>query len=105
MALTSFFSNLTDMFHELLNAERFVDVTLACDNNTLKCHKVRITLTAAEVSSPSTILNNDYLLGRSISMFLVFPKTPRREPVQASNHHHATRNRIRRPSIYHRVRL
>lgn len=38
------FSNLTDMFHELLNAERFVDVTLACENNTLKCHKVRIAL-------------------------------------------------------------
>lgn len=30
------------MFHELLNAEKFVDVTLACESNSLKCHKVRI---------------------------------------------------------------
>lgn len=32
--------NLTDMFHELLNSEKFVDVTLACEHNLLKCHKV-----------------------------------------------------------------
>lgn len=35
------FRNLTDMFHELLNTEKFVDVTLACEHNLLKCHKVR----------------------------------------------------------------
>ncbi|CRK88125.1 CLUMA_CG001910, isoform A [Clunio marinus] len=33
-------NNLTDMFHELLNSEKFVDVTLACEHNSLKCHKV-----------------------------------------------------------------
>ncbi|KAG5671683.1 hypothetical protein PVAND_001868 [Polypedilum vanderplanki] len=33
-------NNLTDMFHELLNTEKFVDVTLACEHNYLKCHKV-----------------------------------------------------------------
>ncbi|CAO1438721.1 unnamed protein product [Diamesa hyperborea] len=31
---------MTDMFHELLNAEKFVDVTLACEHNSLKAHKV-----------------------------------------------------------------
>ncbi|CAH1727174.1 unnamed protein product [Chironomus riparius] len=33
-------NNLTDMFHELLNSEKFVDVTLACEHNSLKAHKV-----------------------------------------------------------------
>lgn len=36
------FRNLTDMFHELLNTEKFVDVTLACERNLLKCHKVSL---------------------------------------------------------------
>lgn len=38
-------------------------------------------------------------------MLIVFPKNPCRESVQASNHHNATRNCIRRPSVHHWVRL
>lgn len=30
------------MFHELLNTEKFVDVTLVCDHESLKCHKVTL---------------------------------------------------------------
>lgn len=33
-------NNMTSVFHELLEAESFVDVTLACQHNSLKAHKV-----------------------------------------------------------------
>lgn len=33
-------SNLTNVFDQLLQNESFVDVTLACDNNSIKCHKM-----------------------------------------------------------------
>ena len=33
-------SNMTSVFHELLEAQSFVDVTLACEDNSLKAHKV-----------------------------------------------------------------
>lgn len=98
------FSNLTDMFHELLNAEKFVDVTLACENSSLKCHKVRnefeITfLVLSFTQFPS------FLLGRAFSMFIIFPKTSHRKSLQASNHHHATRGGLCRSSVHHWVCL
>lgn len=34
-------SNMTSVFHHLLRTEAFVDVTLACNEYTLKAHKVR----------------------------------------------------------------
>lgn len=33
-------SNMTSVFHQLLQNESFVDVTLACNESTLKAHKV-----------------------------------------------------------------
>lgn len=33
-------SNMTSVFHELLETQSFVDVTLACEYNSLKAHKV-----------------------------------------------------------------
>lgn len=33
-------SNMTSVFHQLLEDESFVDVTLACEENSLKAHKV-----------------------------------------------------------------
>lgn len=33
-------SNMTSVFHQLLRTEAFVDVTLACNEETLKAHKV-----------------------------------------------------------------
>jgi hypothetical protein len=33
-------SNMTSVFHQLLRNESFVDVTLACNESTLKAHKV-----------------------------------------------------------------
>lgn len=35
-------SNLTSVFHELLETQSFVDVTLACEDSFLKAHKVRV---------------------------------------------------------------
>lgn len=92
------------MFHELLNAEKFVDVTLACEHNSLKCHKVRPTRCHHE-PNPNAQLMSICLLGRVISVLIVFPETSYRESVQASDHHHAAGSRIRRPSIHHRVCL
>ncbi|XP_044739531.1 protein tramtrack, beta isoform isoform X2 [Chrysoperla carnea] len=36
----SYHSNLQNAFPKLLTSEHFVDVTLACDNGLIKCHKV-----------------------------------------------------------------
>lgn len=33
---------MTSVFHRLLETQAFVDVTLACENNYLKAHKVSI---------------------------------------------------------------
>jgi len=33
-------SNMTSVFHQLLQTEAFVDVTLACNEASLKAHKV-----------------------------------------------------------------
>lgn len=33
-------SNMTSVFHQLLRNEAFVDVTLACNDSSLKAHKV-----------------------------------------------------------------
>jgi hypothetical protein len=37
----SFHSNMETMFPALLNKEKFVDVTLACEGRVVKCHKVK----------------------------------------------------------------
>lgn len=36
----SYHSNMQNTFPSLLNNEQFVDVTLACDGRSIKCHKV-----------------------------------------------------------------
>lgn len=38
----SYQTNLQDVFPKLLNSEHFVDVTLACEAQMIKCHKVCI---------------------------------------------------------------
>lgn len=35
-------SNMTSVFHQLLQNEAFVDVTLACNDLSLKAHKVKL---------------------------------------------------------------
>lgn len=35
-------SNMTSVFHQLLQTEAFVDVTLSCNEASLKAHKVRL---------------------------------------------------------------
>lgn len=35
-------NNMTSVFHQLLENQSFVDVTLACENNFLKAHKVGV---------------------------------------------------------------
>jgi hypothetical protein len=39
-------SNMTSVFHQLLRNEAFVDVTLACNDSSLKAHKVHCLNTA-----------------------------------------------------------
>lgn len=38
-------SNMTSVFHKLLETQSFVDVTLACENHYLKAHKVSVIIT------------------------------------------------------------
>lgn len=40
-------SNMTSVFHELLETQSFVDVTLACEYNSLKAHKVVLSACSA----------------------------------------------------------
>uniref|UniRef100_A0A182X822 BTB domain-containing protein n=2 Tax=gambiae species complex TaxID=44542 RepID=A0A182X822_ANOQN len=40
-------SNMTSVFHELLESQSFVDVTLACEYNSLKAHKVVLSACSA----------------------------------------------------------
>lgn len=101
-SLLLLFSNLTDMFHELLNAEKFVDVTLACEHNSLKCHKVRNASCGCYVVARLTISS---ILGGAFSMLIIFPKASHRESLQASDHHHAAGSCICRSPVHHRVCL
>lgn len=90
------------MFHELLNAEKFVDVTLACEHNSLKCHKVRNASCGCYIVARLTF---SLILGGAVSMFIIFPKASNRESVQASDHHHAAGSCICRSPVHHRVCL
>ncbi|KAJ6642216.1 Protein bric-a-brac 1 [Pseudolycoriella hygida] len=40
-------SNMTSVFHQLLETQAFVDVSLACEDNTLKAHKVVLSACSA----------------------------------------------------------
>ncbi|XP_044762941.1 zinc finger and BTB domain-containing protein 14 isoform X2 [Coccinella septempunctata] len=52
----SYQSNLQNAFPKLLNSEHFVDVTLACENEMLKCHKV--VLSACSTYFEKLLLHN-----------------------------------------------
>ncbi|RZB58807.1 abrupt [Asbolus verrucosus] len=52
----SYQSNLQNAFPKLLNSEHFVDVTLACENEMLKCHKV--VLSACSTYFEKLLLDN-----------------------------------------------
>ncbi|XP_056639978.1 sex determination protein fruitless [Diorhabda carinulata] len=52
----SYQSNLQNAFPKLLTSEHFVDVTLACENEMLKCHKV--VLSACSTYFEKLLLNN-----------------------------------------------
>lgn len=41
-------SNITSVFHDLLENQSFVDVTLACEEHFLKAHKVSASIDLAE---------------------------------------------------------
>lgn len=50
-------SNMTSVFHQLLQTEAFVDVTLACNEASLKAHKVS---EFREEINQSDLLDLDY---------------------------------------------
>lgn len=50
-------SNMTSVFHQLLQTEAFVDVTLACNEASLKAHKVS---EFREEINQSNLLDFDY---------------------------------------------
>lgn len=50
-------SNMTSVFHQLLQTEAFVDVTLACNEASLKAHKVS---EFREEINQSNLLDLDY---------------------------------------------
>lgn len=52
----SYQSNLQNAFPKLLTSEHFVDVTLACENEMLKCHKV--VLSACSTYFEKLLLDN-----------------------------------------------
>lgn len=52
----SYQSNLQSAFPKLLSSEHFVDVTLACENEMLKCHKV--VLSACSTYFEKLLLDN-----------------------------------------------
>lgn len=43
-------SNMTSVFHQLLQTEAFVDVTLACNEASLKAHKVSEEISREEIN-------------------------------------------------------
>lgn len=49
-------NNMTSVFHQLLENQSFVDVTLACENNSLKAHKV--VLSACSTFFQKLLLDN-----------------------------------------------
>ncbi|VEN43952.1 unnamed protein product [Callosobruchus maculatus] len=56
----SYQSNLQSAFPKLLTSEHFVDVTLACENEMLKCHKV--VLSACSAYFEKLLLDNPYAI-------------------------------------------
>lgn len=62
-------SNMTSVFHQLLQTEAFVDVTLACNEASLKAHKVsesnKITRTITRSRTNRSVLN------RIVSLLIV----------------------------------
>lgn len=80
---------MTSVFYQLLRTEAFVDVTLTCNENSLKAHKVSFTIHLCNVVHSvyatddflpdsllrGTILDNFvWYLGCPIGMFILFSK-------------------------------
>lgn len=68
-------SNMTSVFHQLLRNESFVDVTLACNESTLKAHKVNHSTLFFVFPSLVNFKFHDRVVGSLISLFIIFPKT------------------------------
>lgn len=106
-------SNMTSVFHELLESQSFVDVTLACEYNSLKAHKVRRSVVLPCGPSPAVCRNEIHCLwpsshfatGGSVGVFGVLSKNSPGQPVQASDHHTAGRYMLFRSAVHHRVRV
>lgn len=71
-------SNMTSVFHQLLRNESFVDVTLACNESTLKAHKVNY-----YISVLLFLLYEHYyfVTGSFISVFIIFSKIINGQPM------------------------
>lgn len=80
-------SNMTSVFHQLLQTEAFVDVTLSCNDSSLKAHKV------FSHSNPHCLQLGENLdasvLGRSFGVLVLFSKTAYAESVQSPHDYHA----------------
>lgn len=76
-------SNMTSVFHQLLRNESFVDVTLACNESTLKAHKVNYKYFFLIILFYYCFT----FVGSFISMFFLLPKTIDGQPMQTSNHY------------------
>lgn len=80
---------MTSVFHQLLRNESFVDVTLACNENTLKAHKVNYCLLNI-IYNFFIYFNIESLCvikGCVIGLFVILPKTIDGQPMQTSNHY------------------
>lgn len=77
---------MTSVFHQLLRNESFVDVTLACNENTLKAHKVNYYLLNI-IFNFFNIESLCVIKGSVISLFVILPKTIDGQPMQTSNYY------------------
>lgn len=98
-------SNMTSVFHELLEAQSFVDVTLACEDNSLKAHKVSFILISNSWIPIIIIFYEFSILGRIISMFGIFSKAFIRKSLQTSDNNYAIRHIFHRSAVYYWIRL
>lgn len=89
-------TNLSSVFHQLLESQSFVDVSLACEEHTLQAHKVRkVFLFGLEFLF--TLYYNYYIRpGRSVLVFHILQAHSAGQSMQTSDDHHARGGGIRR---------
>lgn len=72
-------TNITTVFHGLLETQTFVDVTLACEEHFLKAHKVGQLIRCIQSTNLSTLSDC------SLRLLGVFSEDPLREPLRPSH--------------------